>query len=185
MRRFALPCPGYRHGTPKAGALPTALHPDIQFLTLYHGKRENQRFFVCGQPWGQTRSCVFVYYTRGDPKKQSQCGSHFRASFIPGSCRSPASAGDRPLLSLRQQYPLPHCLRSWALLSWEAEASPPPLSRYSRVIFSASSRSRISWGQMAHWTSPIWAFSSSSIQILLCPMPPPMVRGYLPSAMLL
>ena len=26
---FALPCPGYRHGTPKAGALPTALHPVI------------------------------------------------------------------------------------------------------------------------------------------------------------
>ena len=29
LRRFALPCPGYRHGTPKAGALPTALHPVI------------------------------------------------------------------------------------------------------------------------------------------------------------
>ena len=29
LRRFTLPCPGYRHGTPKAGALPTALHPDI------------------------------------------------------------------------------------------------------------------------------------------------------------
>ena len=31
LRRFALPCPGYRHGTPKAGALPVALHPDIRF----------------------------------------------------------------------------------------------------------------------------------------------------------
>ena len=29
LRRFASPCPGYRHGTPKAGALPTALHPVI------------------------------------------------------------------------------------------------------------------------------------------------------------
>ena len=29
FRRFALLCPGYRHGTPKAGALPTALHPVI------------------------------------------------------------------------------------------------------------------------------------------------------------
>ena len=29
LRRFALPRPGYRHGTPKAGALPTALHPVI------------------------------------------------------------------------------------------------------------------------------------------------------------
>ena len=32
LRHFALPCPGYRHGTPKAGALPTALHPVIQFI---------------------------------------------------------------------------------------------------------------------------------------------------------
>ena len=30
LRRFALPCPGYRHGTPKAGALPAALHPDMR-----------------------------------------------------------------------------------------------------------------------------------------------------------
>ena len=30
LRRFALPCSGYRHGTPKAGALPTALHPVIK-----------------------------------------------------------------------------------------------------------------------------------------------------------
>ena len=32
LRRFALPRSGYRHGTPKAGALPTALHPVIQFF---------------------------------------------------------------------------------------------------------------------------------------------------------
>ena len=32
LRRFALPCPGYRHGTPKPGAIPTSLYPDIQFL---------------------------------------------------------------------------------------------------------------------------------------------------------
>ena len=35
LRRFALPRPGYRHGTPKAGALPTALHPDVQWELLY------------------------------------------------------------------------------------------------------------------------------------------------------
>ena len=69
LRRFALPCPGYRHGTPKAGALPTALHPvieflsgwvyspkpgavptplypDIQFEPLYHGGGKNQRTFL-------------------------------------------------------------------------------------------------------------------------------------------
>ena len=33
LRRFTLPCPGYRHGAPKAGALPTALHPVIEFLS--------------------------------------------------------------------------------------------------------------------------------------------------------
>ena len=31
LRCFALPCSGYRHGTPKASALPTALHPDTVF----------------------------------------------------------------------------------------------------------------------------------------------------------
>ena len=31
LRRFALPRLGYRHGTPKASALPTALHPDTVF----------------------------------------------------------------------------------------------------------------------------------------------------------
>ena len=35
LRRFFLPRPGYRHGTPKAGALPTALHPDVQWELLY------------------------------------------------------------------------------------------------------------------------------------------------------
>ena len=29
LRRFVLPCPGYRHGTPKPPALPTALIPDF------------------------------------------------------------------------------------------------------------------------------------------------------------
>ena len=32
LRRFLLPRPGYRHGTPKPPALPTALHPVIQFI---------------------------------------------------------------------------------------------------------------------------------------------------------
>ena len=32
LRRFASPYPGYNHGTPKSSAIPTSLHPDIQFL---------------------------------------------------------------------------------------------------------------------------------------------------------
>ena len=31
LRRFASSYPGYNHGTPKASALPTALHPDTVF----------------------------------------------------------------------------------------------------------------------------------------------------------
>ena len=34
LRRFASPYPGYNHGAPKAGALPTALHPGMRF---WHG----------------------------------------------------------------------------------------------------------------------------------------------------
>ncbi len=36
LRRFTLPRPGYRHGTPKAGALPTALHPVMYFSARQH-----------------------------------------------------------------------------------------------------------------------------------------------------
>ena len=50
FRRFALLYPGYRHGTPKASTLPTALIPDIQFLPLYHGGGENQRLFCLWSP---------------------------------------------------------------------------------------------------------------------------------------
>ena len=35
LRRFALPRPGYRHGTPKAGALPTALIPDFYYYNRF------------------------------------------------------------------------------------------------------------------------------------------------------
>ena len=57
---FALPCPGYRHGTPKPGAIPTSLYPDIQFLPLYHGEGENQRFFCLWSfMWSNPLLCRF------------------------------------------------------------------------------------------------------------------------------
>ena len=60
LRRFALPCSGYRHGTPKPGAIPTSLYPDIQFLPLYHGERENQRFFCLWSfMWSKPLLCRF------------------------------------------------------------------------------------------------------------------------------
>ena len=58
LRRFASPYPGYRHGTPKASALPTALHPDIQFfLHDTMRRRKKQVFRVCGRRCGQARFC--------------------------------------------------------------------------------------------------------------------------------
>ena len=60
LRRFALPCSGYRHGTPKPGAIPTSLYPDIQFPPLYHGEGENQSFFCLWSfMWSKPLLCRF------------------------------------------------------------------------------------------------------------------------------
>ena len=60
FRRFALLYLGYRHGTPKPGAIPTSLYPDIQFLPLYHGGGENQRFFCLWSfLWSKPLLCRF------------------------------------------------------------------------------------------------------------------------------
>ena len=82
LRRFTLPRPGYRHGAPKAGALPAALHPVIKLFhpagrilpnqaryqlrytrifnfchdTTARGK--NKVFSVCGHLCGQSRFCA-------------------------------------------------------------------------------------------------------------------------------
>ena len=36
LRHFALPCPGYRHGTPKPGAIPASLYPDMRVSADKH-----------------------------------------------------------------------------------------------------------------------------------------------------
>ena len=50
LRRFTLPCPGYRHGTPKAGALPTALHPVIEFFIRLDVFSQSRRATNCATP---------------------------------------------------------------------------------------------------------------------------------------
>ena len=46
--------------SPKPGAIPTSLYPDIQFLPLYHGGRENQRFFCLWSfMWSNPLLCRF------------------------------------------------------------------------------------------------------------------------------
>ena len=60
LRRFALPRPGYRHGTPKPRVLSAELHPDIQFLPLYHDGEENQRYFCLWSfLWSKPLLCRF------------------------------------------------------------------------------------------------------------------------------
>ena len=45
---------------PKCRALPVELHPDIQFLSLYHGGGENQRFFCLWSfLWSKPLLCRF------------------------------------------------------------------------------------------------------------------------------
>ena len=45
---------------PKSSAIPTSLHPDIQFLPLYHGREENQRFFCLWSfLWSKPLLCRF------------------------------------------------------------------------------------------------------------------------------
>ena len=49
-----------RHLAPKPGAIPTSLYPDIQFLLLYHGGGENQRFFCLWSfMWSKPLLCRF------------------------------------------------------------------------------------------------------------------------------
>ena len=50
LRRFALPYPGYNHGTPKAGALPTALHPVIEFFIRLGVFSQSRRATNCATP---------------------------------------------------------------------------------------------------------------------------------------
>ena len=46
---------------PKPGAIPTSLYPDIQFLPLYHGGGENQRFFCLWSfLWSKPLLCRFL-----------------------------------------------------------------------------------------------------------------------------
>ena len=46
LRHFALPRPGYRHGTPKPGAIPTSLYPDIHFSAMIPRRAVKIKFFL-------------------------------------------------------------------------------------------------------------------------------------------
>ena len=58
LRRFASPYPGYNHGTPKAGALPTAQHPVMKLgdpagriLPNYRLPQNHAHSIIAGKAW--------------------------------------------------------------------------------------------------------------------------------------
>ena len=50
LRRFASHYPGYRHGTPNAGALPTAQHPDMKLWNCPGVSSQSKRATNCATP---------------------------------------------------------------------------------------------------------------------------------------
>ena len=94
LRRFALPRPGYRHGAPKAGALPTALHPVSEFfirLGVFSQTRRDTNFAIPGYS-------IAAIISRREGKSKiflSVVIPVVKNAFIPLSAigRNPANAG--------------------------------------------------------------------------------------------
>ena len=60
FRCFALPCPGYRHGTPKPGAIPTSLYPDIHFSVIIPRRGGKSKIFCLWSfMWSKPLLCRF------------------------------------------------------------------------------------------------------------------------------
>ena len=69
--------------TPKPGAIPTSLYPDIQFLPLYHGSLENQRVFCLWSfLWSKPLLCRFRQSCRVPQTQVSQGFAAFRLALF-------------------------------------------------------------------------------------------------------
>ena len=67
---------------PKCRALPVELHPDIQFLPLYHGREENQRFFCLWSfMWSKPLLCRFRQPGKIQQTQVSQGFAAFRLTL--------------------------------------------------------------------------------------------------------
>ena len=72
--------------SPKPGAIPTSLYPDIQFLPLYHGGEKNQRFScLWSNMWSKPLLCRFQQLGKIQQTQVSQgfAAFHFVSSRIP------------------------------------------------------------------------------------------------------
>ena len=75
LRRFTMPRPGYRHGTPKCRALPVEPHPDIHFSAMIPRRTVKIKLFL---------SVVILHFshpTMPRGKKQQEAG-RFSARFL-------------------------------------------------------------------------------------------------------
>ncbi len=78
---------------PKCRALPVELHPDIQFLPLYHGGGENQRFFCLWSfLWSKTLLCRF---RQSGEIPQTQASQGFAAFHLAPSRIQPRHSQSR------------------------------------------------------------------------------------------
>ncbi len=74
LRRFTLPCPGYRHGTPKCRALPVEPHPDIHFSAMIPQQRGKSWFSLHAVKSHETIRVIPCYPTMPQLKKQQEAG---------------------------------------------------------------------------------------------------------------
>ena len=74
LRCFALPRPGYRHGTPKPGAIPTSLYPDIHFSAMIPQQRGKSWFSLHAVKSHETIRVIPCYPTMPQLKKQQEAG---------------------------------------------------------------------------------------------------------------
>lgn len=85
---------------PKCRALPVELHPDIQFLPLYHGEGENQRFFCLWSfMWSNPLLCRFRQSWK---IPQTQASKGFAAFRLAPSRIPPRHSQSRRTASIRR-----------------------------------------------------------------------------------
>ena len=74
LRRFTMPRPGYRHGTPKPRVLPVEPHPDIRFSAMIPQQRGKSWFSLHAAKSHETIRIIPCYPTMPQLKKQQEAG---------------------------------------------------------------------------------------------------------------
>ena len=92
LRHFAMPYPGYRHGTLKPGAIPTSLYPDIHFSAMIPRRTVKIKIFLS----------VVIYVVKADFIPLSAIRGK------PAIARAARHSGLLPKPRMDRVYPLPN-----------------------------------------------------------------------------